>query len=88
MKAHEFDRVIKKFQFKTRQADHLLAWFEHNGQKIVRTRRSHGSGDIPKNVEQAIQKQLQLTKTQLREAVSCVLRREGYIEILRERGIL
>lgn len=85
MKAHEFDRVIRKFDMRTRPGKHLLAWFEYGGQVITRTRRSKGSGDLPVCL---IRKQLALDDDQLRCAIDCTIGRDDYIEILRERGLI
>ncbi len=86
MKAHEFDRIVRKFEMTTRLGRDLLAWFEHDGRIITRTRRSKGSGDVP--MQHSIRQQLKLNEDQLREAISCGLTREGYVDILREKGLL
>ena len=85
MKAHEFDRVIRKFGMKTRQGRDLLAWFEHGGLVITRTRRSKGTGDLPTRL---IQKQLALDENQLRGAIRCTIELDDYISILREKGLI
>ena len=86
IKAHEFDRIVNKFGFKTRNSGDLLAWFEFDGKLITRTRRSKGSGDLP--MHHSIRQQLKLNENQLREAIDCTLTRDGYIEILRTKGLL
>lgn len=86
LKAHEFDRIVGKFGFQTRNAGDLLAWFEHEGKIIVRTRRSMGRGDLP--FQHSIRQQMKLSDVQLRDAISCTLDREGYVEILRGKGLL
>lgn len=86
MKAHEFDKIVRKFAMTTRQGRDLLAWFEHEGRIITRTRRSKGSGDVP--MQHSIRQQLKLNEAQLRDATSCELTREGYVEILRQKGLL
>ena len=45
-----------------------------------------GSGDVP--MQHSIRQQLKLNEDQLREAMSCGLTREGYVDILREKGLL
>lgn len=47
IKARDFESIVQKFQLKTRNAGDRLAWFEYEGKIITRTRRSHGSGDLP-----------------------------------------
>lgn len=86
IKAQEFDRLIEKFAFRTRKSGDRLAWFEHEGRVVVRTRRSEGSGDLP--MQHSIRQQLKLSEQQLREAIACSLSRAQYVEILRAKGIL
>jgi hypothetical protein len=86
IKAQEFDRLIEKFGFKTRKSGDRLAWFEHDGRVVVRTRRSEGSGDLP--MQHSIRQQLKLNEQQLREALGCSLTRAEYVEILRVKGLL
>jgi len=86
IKAREFDRLVAKFGLKTRDSGDLLAWFEFEGKTITRTRRSKGSGDLP--MQHSIRQQLKLDEEQLRQAVGCHLTRDGYIEILRGKGLI
>ena len=86
IKAHEFDRIISKFKFKTRNSGDLLAWFEYEGKIITRTRRSRGSGELP--MQHSIRQQMKLNETQLKGAVRCTINRQDYIRILREKGLL
>lgn len=85
MKAHEFDRVVRKFGMATREGRDLLAWFEYEGRVITRTRRSRGAKDIPFRL---VRQQLKLDENQLREAVRCDLTLDGYIAILQARGLI
>ena len=85
--AHEFDRLVSKFGFQTRNSKDLLAWLEIEGKIVVRTRRSNkSSGNLP--MHHSIRQQLQLNDDQLRDAIKCTLDRDSYIDILREKGIL
>lgn len=86
IKAQEFDRIVKKLGLETRKGKDLLAWFEYEGRMIARTRRSHGSGDLP--MQRSIPKQLKLTEKQVRDVINCKLNRDAYIEILRAQGLL
>jgi hypothetical protein len=86
IKAHDFDRLISKFKFKTRDSRDLLAWFEHEGKIIARTKRSKGSGDLP--MQHSIRQQLWLNEDQFRKAIKCTLTRQDYINILRAKGLL
>ena len=84
--AREFDRVVRKFGFEVKVGDHIRAQLIIGGRAIVRTKRSHKSGDLPSHNE--IRQQLRLNEAQLRDAIACPLDRDGYLNILRERGIL
>jgi hypothetical protein len=85
--AHEFDRLVSKFGFETRNSKDLLAWLEIDGKVVVRTRRSNkSSGDLPRH--HSIRQQMRLNDDQLREAVKCTLDRDSYVAILREKGVL
>jgi len=86
IKAHEFDHLVVKLGLMTRNSRDLLAWFEYEGKIITRTRRSKGSGDLP--MQHSIRQQLKLNDRQLREATSCTLTREAYVDILRTKGLL
>lgn len=86
IKAREFDRLVSKLGLRIRKSGDVLAWFEYEGRVITRTRRSKGSGDLP--MQHSIRQQLKLTEEQVRQAVGCTLSRNGYIEILRGRGLI
>ena len=86
IKAHEFDRIISKFEFKTRDSGDLLAWFEYDGKVIARTRRSKGSEELP--MQHSIRQQMKLNEAQLKEAIRCTINKQDYIEILRKNGLL
>lgn len=84
--AREFDMVVRKFGFEVKVGDHIRAQLIIDGQVIVRTRRSHRSGDLPSYNQ--IRQQLRLNEAQLRDAIACPLSRDGYLDILKERGAL
>ena len=87
IKARQFDRLVQKLGLKTRSGDHLLAWFEHDGRIIARTKRSRGSSsDLP--MQHSIRQQLKMNEREFRSAVGCTLTREDYLAILREKGLL
>jgi hypothetical protein len=87
IKAHEFDLIVKKFQFTTRKSGDLLVWLEYEGKVVVRTKRSNIKGrDLP--FQDAIRSQLHLNKTELRQAIGCSLGFEEYIALLKTKGLL
>lgn len=85
MKGHEFDSIVTKFGLRTRDGRDLWAWLEYQGRKVVRTRRSKGSGDLPTNL---IRQQLRLSDQELRDAITCALALDGYLDILRRKGVI
>jgi hypothetical protein len=86
IKAHQFDHLVAKLDLKTRNSRDLLAWFEHEGKIITRTRRSKGAGDLP--MQHSIRQQLKLNEEQFSAAIGCTLTREDYIDILRHKGLI
>lgn len=85
--AHEFDSLIRKFGFQTRNSKDLIAWLEVEGNVVVRTRRSNkSSGDLP--MHHSIRQQMKLNDNQLRRAIRCTLSLDDYIAILRGKGII
>ena len=86
VKAREFDRLVEKLGLKVRDSRDVLAWFEYDGKIITRTRRSKGSGDLP--MQHSIRQQLKLNENEFRQAIGCTLTLEGYVDILRRKGLL
>jgi len=86
MKVHEFGILEAKLCLRVRDSRDRLAWFEHNGKVITRTKRSHGRGfDLPKNL---IRQQLKLSEEELAGILECSLTREDYIGILKRKGLI
>ncbi len=85
MKVHEFDRLESKLKLKVRNARDRLAWFEYDGKVITRTKRSHGSKELPSHL---IRQQLKLTQDQLSGILSCALGHLEYVAILKQKGLI
>ena len=88
IRARDFDRVINKLGFQTRESHHLLAWLEHDGKVVVRTKRSHTprSRDLP--AQHSIRRQMKLNEEEFRQALSCSIDAEGYVELLRRKDVI
>lgn len=87
IRARDFDLLIRKFGFQTRDSGDLLAWLEYDGKVLVRTKRSHIRGsDLP--FQHSIRQQMKLNQEELSQALRSHLDRDGYIELLRRKGIL
>lgn len=85
MKVHEYTRIENKLGLQSRNAGDRLSWFEHEGVEIVRAKRSHGNKDLP---EHLIRQQLKLNEKQFSDLIDCPLTREGYIDILTQKGLI
>lgn len=85
MKVHEFERIVSKLALRTRNSGDRLAWFEYEGKLIVRTKRSHGSGDLPGHL---IRQQLKLNEGQLADLIGCSFGVEDYISVLKSKGLI
>ena len=88
IRARDFDLLIRKFEFRTRHSGDLLAWFEHGGKVVVRAKRSHtpNSRDLP--FQHNIRQQMKLNQEELRQALNCRIDKEGYVELLRRKGVI
>ncbi len=85
MKVHDFEKLVTKLQLKVRNSRDRLAWFEHEGRLITRTKRSHGAGELPAHL---IRQQLKLSEQQLAAVLGCSIGRADYIDILRSKGLI
>ena len=87
IRARDFDLLIRKFGFQTRNSGDLLAWFELEGNVVVRTKRSHTRGrDLP--FQHNIRQQMKLNEEELAQALRCDIDRDGYVELLRCKGVI
>ena len=87
IKARDFDLLIRKFGFQTRESGDLLAWLEYDDKVVIRTKRSHTRGrDLP--FQHSIRQQMKLNQEELNQALRCQIDKDGYIELLRRKGIL
>jgi hypothetical protein len=80
--------MLEKLRFEVKDTHHKIAWFTYQGEKILKTRRSHGRGDIPTIILNRIRQQMELTSRQFDNALSCPLTYDNYVDILREKGLI
>lgn len=88
MKAADVDRVFRKLEMEIRDTKDRHAWFVHEGKRILKTKRSHGRGELKGNIRHFIRQQLKVNEEQFRDLRDCPLDRGGYIEILRQKGLI
>ncbi|MDM8525297.1 hypothetical protein QUF80_18150, partial [Desulfococcaceae bacterium HSG8] len=63
-------------------------WLVFEERKILRVHFSHEKGDIPRRVADEIRSQLKLSQTDFRRLIDCPLSSDGYVAILKEKGII
>lgn len=86
MKVHEFDIIVNKLGMETRDSKDHHAWFVYNGVRVVKTKRSHGNSKfIPQD---KIRQQLKVNESQLAGLIACHIKKEHYIQILIDKGII
>ena len=86
MTPREFDAVARKFRMEISEGgNHRKAKLYYGGELIISTLRSRS----PKEFEpHQVRRQLRLSVEPLSAAVRCTLDFPGYIEILRDRGLI
>jgi DNA-binding XRE family transcriptional regulator len=86
MKVRDFDIIERKLGMESRDSTHHHVWLVHDGMTVVRTKRSHGNSKfLP---EHLIRKQLHMDQEQFANLISCHLKKEQYIQILIEKGVI
>lgn len=84
----DIERAWGKLQMATKNTGDRHALFYHDGKLIIRTKRSFGSGKLDGNIPHLIRQQMKLNESQFRDVIDCPLTRDGYVEILRGKGLL
>jgi hypothetical protein len=85
MKTRAFEILVTKLQLQTRDTGDRHAFFIYEGRVITRTKRSHGRGEMP---DYWIRQQLKVNEVQLSDLIGCTLKREDYVAILKEKGLI
>ncbi len=88
VKKRKVRRAFSKLRMDMKQSHHKNAYFSYNGVQYLKTRVSHGEGDIPGIVARRIQKQLYLNQNQFKTLIKCPLGYDEFVIILKEKGII
>jgi hypothetical protein len=88
VKGRDIDTVFNKLDLTVEETHHRIAWFVHDGRRILKTRRSQGKGDIPMFVYHKIRSQLKVNENQMSGLVRCTVNKDDYVQILRDKGLL
>ncbi|UMX48322.1 MAG: hypothetical protein L7H18_02135 [Candidatus Nealsonbacteria bacterium DGGOD1a] len=86
LKVKQVERIFQKLGMEVKPSHHKLAFFRHNGKLILKTRLSNGSGDA-KAIDK-IRQDFKLTEKDFCDLRDCPLSKEGYVEILKAKGII
>ncbi len=84
----DIDRAWKKLGMEIKDTGDRHALFKVDGRLILRTKRSFGAGDIGGQIPHFIRQQMKLDNTQFQNLLNCPLDRPGYIEILKDKGLI
>lgn len=88
LKKREIRSVFSKLRMRIESSHHKNAYFKYKGIEYLKTRVSHGEGEIPKPVIERIRKQLFLNQSQFRDLVKCPLGYDEFVIILKGKGII
>lgn len=87
IRARDFDQMMGKLGFETKDGKDLLAWFTYEGKTVVRTKRSHIKGrDLP--FQHSIRQQMKLNEEELRQVLGCTIGRPEYVALLKRKGVI
>lgn len=88
MKKREIEKIFNKLNLQIRSTGHNYGWLIVESKKILRVHYSHGKGDIPEKITDKIRGQLKLSQKDFRDLVECPMTYEGYINTLKNKGII
>lgn len=88
LKSKDVDKAWKKLGMVIKKSKDRHALLYVDGKMVIRTMRSHGSGQLDGQIPQFIMKQMKLDKAQFKDLIDCPLKREGYIQILIDKGVV
>lgn len=88
IRASDVDQAFKKLRMEIRDTKDRHAVFYYAGKRILKTKRSFGTGKIDNNIQYLIRQQLQLSDHQFGELLKCPLDYDGYLEILKTKGFI
>jgi hypothetical protein len=88
LKKREAEALFEKLHLVIQTSHHKTATLYYEGRAILRTRVSHGQGDIPPIIVAKIRSQLKVGEQQLRKLVECSMSYEEYIHLLKEKGFI
>ena len=87
IKYREAESLVAKLRLvPTGKRHHKMFVLVHGDRTILKTRFSHGSGEMA--ATDKFRGQLKLTEREFRSALDCTLDFEGYVALLQRKGII
>ena len=84
----DIDAAWDKLEMEISNTNHRHAKFRYGGKLILTSKRSFGRGPIEGPVQHLLRQQLKLNEDQFKALIDCPLKRPGYIEILKTKGLI
>jgi hypothetical protein len=88
MKKADIEKIFHKLALEVRSTGHNYGWLTVENKKILRVHYSHGKGDLPNKVVHKIRGQLKLSEKDFKALIACPLTYEGYLDILKRKGLV
>lgn len=71
-----------------RNTKHVYGWFVVDGKRVLPLHYSYGRGEMPGHVPDRFRSSLKLDREQFAAMVGCKMKRDEYVSVLRQRGIV
>lgn len=82
------ERIFRKLEVQPKRSTHHVAGFVVvDGKKTLPVYYSHGSKEMKGPVPHRFRKSLRLSESEFAKLRDCTLSKDGYFQLLRERGI-
>jgi hypothetical protein len=82
-------KIFAKLKMQPKPSTHHVAgWFVVDGKRVLAAHYSHGTKGMSGRVAHLFRKSLQVNPAEFTSLVKCPLSREGYVALLRERGVI
>ena len=88
MKKADIERIFHKLALEVRSTGRNYGWLTVEDKKILRVHYSHGKGDLPNKIMHKIRGRLKLSEKDFKDLIACPLTYEGYLDVLKRKGLL
>ena len=88
MTIQDVNRVFKKLQMETRESGDTIAKFRYNGKVVLRSKVSHGKGELQGSLPHLVCQQLRVSRPEFDLISGCKYSRPEYEQILRDKGVI